>query len=44
MLTDKELMSINGGAIKWGVAMILAAAFSFVVGVFDGYFRPLRCN
>lgn len=44
MLTDNELLNINGGAIKWTLGFIIGAAITFIAGVIDGYLRPLRCN
>ena len=43
-LTDKELMSVEGGAIRLGVAFGIAAGVTFIIGVIDGLFRPLKCN
>ncbi len=42
-LENKELKSIKGGVSGWLVAGIIAAGV-FIVGVFDGIARPLRCN
>ena len=42
-LENKELMNIKGGISGWAIAGIIAASI-FVVGVFDGIARPLKCN
>ena len=43
-INDKELMSIEGGAIKLGIAFGIAAGVTFLIGVIDGVWRPLKCN
>ncbi len=44
MLSDNELKNISGGAVRWGIYAIIGAAVSFIAGILDGYFRPLKCN
>ncbi|MDD2434868.1 MAG: class IIb bacteriocin, lactobin A/cerein 7B family [Bacilli bacterium] len=41
-LTKPELMEINGGGI--GVGLLIGAGIVFIIGVIDGYVRPLKCN
>ena len=43
-LNDKELMTVEGGAIKIGAIVGIAAGITFVIGLIDGLFRPLKCN
>ncbi len=43
MLKDKELLEIKGG-ISWTAVGIGGAVVSFLIGLFDGYVRPLRCR
>lgn len=43
-LNDIELKQINGGAFKFGVISFIGAGISFIVGIIDGYMRPLSCN
>lgn len=43
-LKDKELMNIEGGGFNAGVAALIAAGISFMVGIFDGIVRPLKCR
>lgn len=42
-LNDLELKSINGGFSLVGGLTIVGCVI-FLVGVFDGYTRPLKCN
>lgn len=45
IITDQELMMIQGGEIAWGmVALILTGLTAFAIGVLDGFKRPLKCN
>lgn len=44
ILTDKELYSVSGGGIGWGIAGLIGGIITFVIGVIDGYMRPLKCN
>ncbi len=45
MLTDNELLNIEGGAVSWTtIGVVLGGIVTLLVGVFDGYFRPLKCN
>ena len=43
-LSDKELMNIEGGAIRAGLVIGIAAGVTFLIGLIDGIFRPLKCN
>lgn len=43
-LSDNELMNIEGGAIKAGLVIGIAAGVTFLIGLIDGIFRPLKCN
>lgn len=43
-LTVENMKEINGGGITvWGVIGI-AVGVIFVIGVIDGFVRPLKCN
>lgn len=46
VLENNDLMNIIGGATskKIGIGIILAALGSFIVGIIDGFLRPLACN
>ena len=46
VLNDEESVNIIGGASYKGIGIgiILGALGSFIVGIIDGYLRPLKCN
>ncbi len=41
-LEKKELMGISGGGL--GLGLLIVAGVLFIIGVIDGYTRPLKCN
>ncbi len=45
-LTNEELSNINGGAIKIAVTkwLIGGGIATFIIGVINGYLRPLACS
>lgn len=43
-LTNEELLSVDGGALKIGIGIAIVAGITFIVGVIDGIIRPLKCN
>ena len=43
-ITDNELKKIDGGGVNFGAIFGIAAGVTFIIGVIDGLFRPLRCN
>lgn len=42
-LEKEELKNINGGISGWLIAGLIAGGV-FLVGVFDGISRPLKCR
>ena len=42
-LTEDELLKIYGG-INVGAALITAGIVVFVIGIIDGFTRPLSCH
>lgn len=42
-LETNELKKVEAGASGWLVAGIVAG-ITFLVGIFDGYFRPFKCR
>lgn len=43
-LQDEELMTLTGGAVNYGLWTIVGGVITFVIGIIDGYLRPLACN
>ncbi|MDD2504724.1 MAG: hypothetical protein PHF21_00425 [Bacilli bacterium] len=44
MLTDSEMLNIEGGQISWGLIGLIGGVITFISGIIDGYLRPLKCN
>ena len=46
VLSNEKLIKITGGATvkNVGIGIIIAALGSFIVGLIDGFLRPLKCN
>ncbi|MDD4187175.1 MAG: class IIb bacteriocin, lactobin A/cerein 7B family [Bacilli bacterium] len=44
MLTNEEMLSIDGGAVSWSLIGLIGGAITFIAGIIDGYLRPLKCN
>ena len=46
VLSDNETVNIIGGISykSVGIGLILSALGSFIVGIVDGFLRPLKCN
>lgn len=42
ILTNEELNNINGGG--FGIFIGIGLLFTMIVGIVDGYLRPLKCN
>ena len=42
-MTNEELFSIKGGT-NWLAAGIGSTLVSFLIGLIDGFIRPLKCN
>lgn len=43
-LTKKEMKNIKGGASGGWIFAGIVAGVTFLVGIFDGYFRPFKCR
>lgn len=43
-IKEKELKQITGGAFHFGLGFLVAAGVTFIVGIIDGYVRPLACR
>ena len=42
-LSIYELQEINGG-FKMGLGLLFSAGVSFIIGLIDGFIRPLPCK
>lgn len=40
----QTMKEVNGGSLKWVIIGTIAAAITFVIGLFDGYTNPTKCN
>ena len=43
-INDEELMNVTGGGFNVGIVAGIAATMAFVIGIFDGIVRPLKCR
>ena len=43
VLTKDELLAIQGGISAW-LVMGIIGGITFIIGVIDGFIRPLKCN
>lgn len=43
-LSEVELMDIIGGKSKVGFGLIIGGLITLIVGIIDGYLRPLKCH
>ena len=43
-LTQKEMHTIDGGGLSWGIIAGITAAVVYLIGCFSGYTNPTRCN
>ena len=43
-LKKNELVKINGGGISIGFGLLIGAGVVFIIGLIDGFVRPLQCN
>lgn len=39
MLTNNEMLSVNGGGVSWSVIALIGAAISFITGIIDGQIK-----
>ncbi len=39
MLTDNELLNINGGAIRWTIGLIVGSLITLIAGIIDGQIK-----
>lgn len=43
-LEEKELKQITGGGISFETGLLIGAGVTFLIGLIDGYIRPLACR
>lgn len=43
-LTQQQLKEIRGGGISLGALALIGAGIVFIIGIVDGYLRPLSCR
>lgn len=43
-LGKNELKKVNGGAMSVGFGLLIGAGIVFIIGLIDGFVRPLQCN
>lgn len=43
-IKEEEMMNIKGGGISLVAIGAIYAAVTFVIGIIDGFTRPLKCN
>lgn len=43
-IKDKEIMNVEGGGLSVWAILGIGATVVFLIGVFDGYTRPLACK
>lgn len=43
MITESELKEIKGG-VNWVIVGVVGSIISFIIGLVDGYLRPLKCR
>lgn len=43
-IESKELEKVKGGGISPWAAIGIGAVLVFIIGVYDGFTRPLSCN
>lgn len=43
-LTHEELKMTVGGGFNLGLAALIGAGITFVIGLVDGFIRPLPCR
>lgn len=43
-IKNNELKQIKAGGVSVGLGIMIVAGVIFIIGVIDGYVRPLKCN
>lgn len=43
-INEEELKEISGGGISIGSGLLIGGIITFIIGIVDGYVRPLACR
>lgn len=43
-LKKNEMLEIKGGGFSLGFGLLIGAGIVFIIGIIDGFVRPLQCN
>ena len=43
-IEKQELIKVNGGGMSVSLGLIIGAGVVFIIGLIDGFVRPLSCN
>ena len=43
-LNEEQLKTIVGGQSSAGMWLLIGSGIAFLIGVLDGFIRPLKCN
>ena len=43
-LSNEQMKKISGGGINAGAIALIAGGISMLIGVLDGFLRPMGCN
>lgn len=43
-LNKQEMLNIKGGTVNFGLWGLIGGGIVFLIGLIDGYVRPLKCN
>lgn len=43
-LNQEELKQVEAGGFSFGIGLIIGGIATFLIGLFDGYVRPLACR
>lgn len=44
ILEEQELKQVVGGGFSFGLGALIGAGITFLIGLIDGFVRPLGCN
>lgn len=43
-MNELELKNIKGGGFSFGTGLLIGGFLTFLIGIIDGYIRPLACR